>query len=192
MKMVRELTGGGVHYSFEAIGLKKTAEQAFRMVRTGGIATVIGMIPVGTMIEIHGAELLQEKKLQGSMMGSNRFRVDMPRLVDFYLAGKLQARCAGVAHHQAQSDQRSASTPCARAKWRVRSSSSTPDPRCIPTITGRNMKPTRTKSWQIEDVPFQIRTTRCGDPHRRRRHLPQRSAFCRRDLSLSAALRAGS
>jgi len=89
VKMVRELTGGGVHYSFEAIGLKKTAEQAFKMVRTGGTATVIGMIPVGTMIEIHGAELLQEKKLQGSMMGSNRFRVDMPRLVDFYLAGKL-------------------------------------------------------------------------------------------------------
>ncbi|MFZ5834578.1 MAG: Zn-dependent alcohol dehydrogenase [Pseudomonadota bacterium] len=89
VKMVRELTGGGVHYSFEAIGLKKTAEQAFKMVRTGGVATVIGMIPVGTMIEIHGAELLQEKKLQGSMMGSNRFRVDMPRLVDFYLAGKL-------------------------------------------------------------------------------------------------------
>ncbi len=30
-----------------------------------------------------------EKKLQGSMMGSNRFRVDMPRFVDFYLQGKL-------------------------------------------------------------------------------------------------------
>ena len=90
VKMVRELTGGGVHYSFEAIGLKKTAEQAFKMVRSGGVATVIGMIPVGTMLEIHGAELLQEKKLQGSMMGSNRFRVDMPRLVDFYLSGKLK------------------------------------------------------------------------------------------------------
>lgn len=90
VKMVREMTGGGVHYSFEAIGLKQTAEQAFKMVRSGGTATIIGMIPVGTKIEIHGAELLQEKKLQGSMMGSNRFRVDMPRLVDFYMAGKLK------------------------------------------------------------------------------------------------------
>lgn len=90
IKMVREMTGGGVHYSFEAIGLKQTAEQAFKMVRSGGTATIIGMIPVGTKLEIHGAELLQEKKLQGSMMGSNRFRVDMPRLVDFYLAGKLK------------------------------------------------------------------------------------------------------
>ena len=33
---VREMTGGGVHYSFEAIGLKATAEEAFRMLRAGG------------------------------------------------------------------------------------------------------------------------------------------------------------
>lgn len=89
VKAVRELTGGGVHYSFEAIGLKKTAEQAFKMVRPGGTATIIGMIPVGTMIELHGPELLREKKLQGSNMGSNRFRVDMPRYVDFYMQGRL-------------------------------------------------------------------------------------------------------
>ncbi|HSG91856.1 MAG TPA: Zn-dependent alcohol dehydrogenase [Pseudomonadales bacterium] len=86
---VLEMTGGGVHYSFEAIGLKQTAEQAFKMLKPGGTATVIGMIPVGTMVEIHGVELLAEKKLQGSNMGSNRFRVDMPRFVDFYLSGKL-------------------------------------------------------------------------------------------------------
>ena len=89
VQAVRELTGGGVHYAFEAIGLAKTAQQAFKMVRRGGTATVIGMIPVGTMVEVHGPEFLAEKKLQGSNMGSNRFRVDMPRFVDFYLQGKL-------------------------------------------------------------------------------------------------------
>ncbi|MDP6376092.1 MAG: Zn-dependent alcohol dehydrogenase [Pseudomonadales bacterium] len=86
---VRELTGGGAHYSFEAIGLKATAEQAFKMVGRGGTATIVGMIPMGTNIEIHGPEFLQERTLQGSNMGSNRFRVDMPRFVDFYLQGKL-------------------------------------------------------------------------------------------------------
>jgi len=86
---VIEMTGGGVHYSFEAIGLKATAEQAFKMLRRGGAATIIGMIPVGVMIELHGAELLTEKKIQGSIMGSNRFRIDMPRFIDFYMAGKL-------------------------------------------------------------------------------------------------------
>jgi S-(hydroxymethyl)glutathione dehydrogenase/alcohol dehydrogenase len=86
---VIEMTGGGVHYSFEAIGLKITAEQAFQMLRTGGTATVIGMIPPGDMVSVHGVDFLMEKKIQGSMMGSNRFRVDMPRFVDFYLQGRL-------------------------------------------------------------------------------------------------------
>lgn len=86
---VMELTQGGCHYTFEAIGLKTTTEQAWKMLAHGGTATVIGMIPVGTMIELHGMEFLFEKKIQGSNMGSNRFRVDMPRFVDFYLNGKL-------------------------------------------------------------------------------------------------------
>ena len=86
---VREMTNGGVHYSFEAIGLKQTAEQAFKILARGGTATIIGMIPWGTNIEIHGPEFLMERKLQGSNMGSNRFRVDMPRFIDFYLQGKL-------------------------------------------------------------------------------------------------------
>lgn len=89
VEQVRELTGGGVHYSFEAIGLKQTAQQAFQMLRAGGTATIIGMIPPGDMVSIHGPDLLSEKKLQGSFMGSNRFRVDMPRYVDLYLQGRL-------------------------------------------------------------------------------------------------------
>lgn len=83
------MTGGGVHHAFEAIGLKVTTEQAFKMLQRGGTATIIGMIPVGTQIELHGPEFLMERKIQGSNMGSNRFRVDMPRFVDFYLNGKL-------------------------------------------------------------------------------------------------------
>ncbi len=86
---VREMTGGGVHYSFEAIGLKQTAEQAFKMLGFGGVATIIGMIPVGVHVEIHGPEFLMERKMQGSNMGSNRFRVDMPRFVELYLQGRL-------------------------------------------------------------------------------------------------------
>jgi S-(hydroxymethyl)glutathione dehydrogenase/alcohol dehydrogenase len=86
---IREMTGGGVHYSFEAIGLKQTAEQAFKILGFGGTATIIGMIPVGVNVELHGPEFLMERKMQGSNMGSNRFRVDMPRFVDFYLQGRL-------------------------------------------------------------------------------------------------------
>jgi S-(hydroxymethyl)glutathione dehydrogenase/alcohol dehydrogenase len=69
--------------------MKVTAEQSFSMLRSGGQATVIGMIPVGTRIEIHGPELLSEKTLTGSNMGSNQFRTDMPRYIDMYLDGRL-------------------------------------------------------------------------------------------------------
>jgi S-(hydroxymethyl)glutathione dehydrogenase/alcohol dehydrogenase len=86
---VKELTGGGVQYSFEVLGAKVTAEQAFAMLGPGGTATVVGMIPFGTKIELHGADFLREKRIQGSSMGSNHFRQDMPRLVEFYLNGKL-------------------------------------------------------------------------------------------------------
>jgi S-(hydroxymethyl)glutathione dehydrogenase/alcohol dehydrogenase len=88
-KAVVELTSGGVHHSFEAIGLKATAEASFKMLRRGGTANVIGMIPVGVKIELHGVDFLGERRIQGSYMGSNRFPVDMPRLVDFYMNGKL-------------------------------------------------------------------------------------------------------
>jgi S-(hydroxymethyl)glutathione dehydrogenase/alcohol dehydrogenase len=90
VQQIRELTGGGVDYSFEAIGLKKAAEQSFECLRPGGTATVIGMIPVGQKVEVEGSAFLREKKIQGSSMGSNRFKVDMPRYIDFYMQGRLK------------------------------------------------------------------------------------------------------
>jgi S-(hydroxymethyl)glutathione dehydrogenase / alcohol dehydrogenase len=88
-KEIIELTKGGVHYSFECIGLKQTAEMCFAMLRPGGTATIIGMIPFGTKIELHGADFLRERRIQGSAMGSNRFRIDMPRLIEFYQQGRM-------------------------------------------------------------------------------------------------------
>jgi S-(hydroxymethyl)glutathione dehydrogenase/alcohol dehydrogenase len=90
VEAVMEMTGGGVHYSFEALGSKNTAEQAFRMLRPGGTATIIGMIPFGTKIELHGADFLRDRKIQGTSMGGNRFRVDMPRLLTLWRQGKLK------------------------------------------------------------------------------------------------------
>lgn len=90
VEQVLELTGGGVEYSFEAIGLKRAAEQSFEMLRKGGTATIIGMVPEGQKLELSGADFLDEKRIQGSNMGSNRFRVDMPRYVDLYLSGRLK------------------------------------------------------------------------------------------------------
>ena len=89
VEAIRDLTGGGADYTFECIGLKVTAEQAYESIRPGGTATIVGMIPVGQKIEIDGPSMLTEKKLQGSSMGSNRFKSDMPKYIEFYLQGRL-------------------------------------------------------------------------------------------------------
>ncbi|MGE5595382.1 MAG: Zn-dependent alcohol dehydrogenase [Hyphomicrobiales bacterium] len=90
VQKIMEITDGGAEYTFEAIGNKRAAEQAFESLARGGTATIIGMIPVGQKIELDGPAFLSEKKIQGSTMGSNRFRKDMPRYVDFYLQGRLK------------------------------------------------------------------------------------------------------
>ncbi|HTV44574.1 MAG TPA: Zn-dependent alcohol dehydrogenase [Stellaceae bacterium] len=90
VKQVMEMTGGGVQYSFEALGTKRTAEQAFEMLRGGGVATIIGMVPLGVKIELHGYSFLRDRKLQGTSMGGNRFRVDMPRLLSLWRQGRLK------------------------------------------------------------------------------------------------------
>ena len=72
------------------IGLKIAAEQCFDCIRPGGTATIVGMIPVGQKIELDGPMFLREKKIQGCSMGSNRFKVDMPRYIELYRQGRLK------------------------------------------------------------------------------------------------------
>ncbi len=90
VEQIKALTGGGVHHAIECLGTKRTAEQAFEMLAIGGTATIVGMVPFGQKLELHGADFLRERKIQGSSMGSNRFRVDMPNLVELYMTGRLQ------------------------------------------------------------------------------------------------------
>jgi len=86
---IAELTKGGVHHSIEAVGRISAGELALSLLRRGGTATIVGMMPLREKLGMSAMDLLAEKKLQGSLMGSNRFPIDIPRLVDFYLAGRL-------------------------------------------------------------------------------------------------------
>jgi S-(hydroxymethyl)glutathione dehydrogenase/alcohol dehydrogenase len=84
------MTSGGVDYAFEAIGTPATVRQAVRMTRKGGTTVMVGVVPVGTNVELPGADIvLREKTILGCMMGSNRFRIDMPRYVELYRSGQL-------------------------------------------------------------------------------------------------------
>jgi S-(hydroxymethyl)glutathione dehydrogenase / alcohol dehydrogenase len=86
---IRRLTGGGADYAFEVIGIAKVVEQAMACVGPGGTAVSVGVVPPTDPIKVQWNDLFQEKKLTGSQMGSNRFRIDIPAYVDFYLQGRL-------------------------------------------------------------------------------------------------------
>jgi S-(hydroxymethyl)glutathione dehydrogenase / alcohol dehydrogenase len=83
------LTRGGVDHAIEAVGRPQSAALATAVLRRGGTATILGMMPLGERVSLGAMDLLGGKKLQGALMGGNRFPVDIPRLVDFYLRGAL-------------------------------------------------------------------------------------------------------
>jgi len=87
---VQALTGGGADFVFECIGLVPTVQQAVAMTGRGGTTVLVGVVPITQLVPISAADLtLQEKKITGSYMGSNRFRFDMPKYIEFYLDGRL-------------------------------------------------------------------------------------------------------
>ncbi len=86
---VMKLTGGGVHHAIEAVGRQASADLAVKLLRRGGTATILGMMPLDCKVGLAAMDLLSGKKLQGAIMGANHFPVDLPRLVDFYMRGLL-------------------------------------------------------------------------------------------------------
>jgi S-(hydroxymethyl)glutathione dehydrogenase/alcohol dehydrogenase len=88
-KELTEMTRGGVDHAIEVVGRAASAEFAVGAIRRGGTATIVGMHPPGAHIGLSGLDLLSGKRLQGALMGMNRFPVDLPRLVDFYMRGLL-------------------------------------------------------------------------------------------------------
>ncbi|MEQ1499526.1 MAG: Zn-dependent alcohol dehydrogenase [Novosphingobium sp.] len=86
---ILELTKGGVDHAIEAVGRPASGELAVKSLRRGGTATILGMMPLSHSVGLSAMDLLSGKKLQGAIMGANRFPVDMPRLVDFYMRGLL-------------------------------------------------------------------------------------------------------
>ena len=86
---VVEASNGGVHHAIEAVGRAQSAQTSVSVLRRGGTATILGMMPLDQKVGLSAMELLSGKRLQGGLMGSNRFPIDIPRLVDFYQRGLL-------------------------------------------------------------------------------------------------------
>lgn len=86
---IQELTKGGVDHAIEAVGRPASGTLAVKSLKRGGTATILGMMPLQHSVGLSAMDLLSGKKLQGAIMGGNRFPVDIPRLVDFYMRGML-------------------------------------------------------------------------------------------------------
>ena len=91
VEQVVELTGGGVDSAFEAIGNVHTINQAYQMLAPGGTAVVVGMAPENDEVSINALSFPRtEKAIVGSWYGGARPWVDLPKITDLYLSGKLK------------------------------------------------------------------------------------------------------
>lgn len=90
VEAVREITGGGADYAFEAVGNATVLGQAYAATRRGGMTVAIGLAHSEQRLDLQAVSLVaEERRLVGSYMGSAVPRRDLPRLLELYRAGKL-------------------------------------------------------------------------------------------------------
>ncbi|HEX7218463.1 MAG TPA: Zn-dependent alcohol dehydrogenase [Burkholderiales bacterium] len=90
-KDLKKLTGGGPDYAFECVGSGELAGTAYRAIRRGGLAVVVGVAKPSDSTSVRTMTLpFEEKTLTGSYFGSCVPRVDFPRMLSLYMAGKLK------------------------------------------------------------------------------------------------------
>jgi NDMA-dependent alcohol dehydrogenase len=90
VKEVRALTRGGVHFAFEALGLKETIEQAWSMARATGTAVIVGVPSMDTQLELPVLGFFGEKHFKGSAYGTSVPSRDIPKFVDLFMKGDLK------------------------------------------------------------------------------------------------------
>ena len=90
VKEIVELTGGGADYSFECIGNVKVMRQALECCHKGwGQSIIIGVAGAGQDIATRPFQLVTGRVWKGSAFGGARGRTDVPKIVDWYMQGKI-------------------------------------------------------------------------------------------------------
>ena len=85
-----QLTDGGADYSFECIGNTTTMRQALECCHKGwGQSIIIGVAPAGAEIATRPFQLVTGRVWKGSAFGGARGRTDVPKIVDWYMDGKI-------------------------------------------------------------------------------------------------------
>ncbi len=90
-KSLKKMTAGGPDYAFECVGSGELAGAAYRAIRRGGLAVVVGVAKPGDSTSIRTMTLpFEEKTLTGSYFGSCVPRIDFPKMLHLYMAGRLK------------------------------------------------------------------------------------------------------
>jgi len=85
-----ELTGGGADYSFDATGNVQVMRDALECAHKGwGESIIIGVAPAGAEISTRPFQLVTGRVWKGTAFGGARGRTDVPRIVDWYMEGKI-------------------------------------------------------------------------------------------------------
>ena len=85
-----DLTGGGADYSFECIGNVNTMRQALECAHKGwGVSVLIGVAGAGQEISTRPFQLVTGRSWRGTAFGGARGRTDVPKIVDWYMDGKI-------------------------------------------------------------------------------------------------------
>jgi S-(hydroxymethyl)glutathione dehydrogenase / alcohol dehydrogenase len=85
-----QLTDGGADYSFECIGNTKVMRQALECTHKGwGRSVIIGVAEAGAEISTRPFQLVTGRKWEGTAFGGARGRTDVPKIVDWYMEGKV-------------------------------------------------------------------------------------------------------
>jgi S-(hydroxymethyl)glutathione dehydrogenase / alcohol dehydrogenase len=85
-----DLTDGGADYSFECIGNVNVMRQALECCHKGwGVSTIIGVAGAGQEISTRPFQLVTGRVWKGSAFGGARGRTDVPKIVDWYMEGKI-------------------------------------------------------------------------------------------------------
>jgi len=86
-----DLTGGGADYSFECIGNVNVMRQALECCHRGwGVSVIIGVAGSGQEISTRPFQLVTGRVWKGSAFGGARGRTDVPKIVDWYMEGKIE------------------------------------------------------------------------------------------------------
>lgn len=100
-EVIREMTDGGVDYSFECTGILDVLRQAFVSTHDGwGLTVLLGIHPTPRMLPLHPMELFDGRRITGCIFGDFKGKSQLPPLVDKCMQGEVKINFDGFITHE--------------------------------------------------------------------------------------------